>query len=91
MSSRNHGASSPLWPRLVAHRVALHTSSAVPVPSGHPPKATTDSIACKNVAILLPSLARVQIGQRCSQKSGANTIDVLLIHYEFPLRFAAEG
>ncbi len=41
-------------------------------PNGHPPKVTAISTACKAWAILLPFLARVQIGHRSSQKSGSN-------------------
>src|SRR5271166_6098635 len=41
-------------------------------PNGHPPKVTAISTACKTWAILLPFLARVQIGHRSSQKSGSN-------------------
>jgi len=47
-------------------------------PNGHPPKVTAISTACKTWAILLPFLARVQIGHRSSQKSGSNIIRLLI-------------
>jgi len=47
-------------------------------PNGHPPKVTAISIAWNIRAILLPFLARVQIGHRSSQKSGSNMIRLLI-------------
>jgi hypothetical protein len=46
---------------------------------------------CKNRANLLPFLARVQIGQRRSQKSGSNTMDLLVILDDQPSGSGAKG
>jgi hypothetical protein len=41
-------------------------------PQGQPPRVTSISIPCRNLANRLPFLALVQIGQRDSQNSGLN-------------------
>jgi hypothetical protein len=41
-------------------------------PHGQPPSVMTSSIVCRKRASRFPFLARVQMGQRCSQKSGSN-------------------
>jgi hypothetical protein len=76
-----------LWLRQGQSLITSHAVFLAPRPPERaPPKVTAISTAYKTWAILLPFLARVQIVQRCSQKSGSNTIDILMIDDGFPSR-----
>jgi hypothetical protein len=53
------------------------------LPHGQPPNVTTVSIACRNMAKRFPFLALVQMGQRCSQKSGSMLKPLMFVFLQF--------
>lgn len=55
------------------------------LPQGQPPKVRADSNACRSFASLLPFRARVQTGQRFSQKSGSKIGMLMLSSVRVPL------
>jgi hypothetical protein len=75
------------WLRQGQSLITSHAVFLAPRPHERAsPKVTAISTAYKTRAILLPFLARGHIVQRCPQKSGSNTIVVLMIHGGFPSR-----